>query len=53
MASDIALAAVLNQNERPVAVFSRALYGSELKHSSAEKEVSAIIEAVAAGNSFL
>ena len=29
-ASDIALAAVLNQNGKPVAFFSRTLHGSEL-----------------------
>ena len=45
-ASDIALAAVLNQNGRPVAFFSRTLQTSELKHPSIEKEACAIIEAV-------
>ena len=38
-ASDIALAAVLNQNGRPVAFFSRTLRGSELKRSSVEKKL--------------
>ena len=52
-ASDIALAAVLNQNGRPVAFFSRTLHGSELKHSSVEKEASAIIEAVRHWKHFL
>ena len=37
-ASEAALAATLNQNGRPVAFFSRTLWGSELKHASIEKE---------------
>ena len=45
-ASDFAIAATLTQNSRPVAFFSRMLSGSELQHSSVEKEASAIIEAV-------
>ena len=45
-ASDFALAATLNQNGRPVAFFSRTLHGSELRHSSVEKEAQAIVEAV-------
>ena len=45
-ASDIALAATLNQQGRPVAFWSRALQGSELKHASVEKEAQAIIEAI-------
>ena len=45
-ASDIALAAVLNQGGRPVAFYSRTLHGSELGHPSVEKEACAIIEAV-------
>ncbi|XP_065678751.1 uncharacterized protein LOC136093613 [Hydra vulgaris] len=45
-ASDIAIAAVLNQNGRPVAFFSRLLQKSELKHPSIEKEACTIIEAV-------
>lgn len=40
--SDIALAAILNQNGRPFAFFSRASFGSELKHLYIEKEASAI-----------
>ena len=37
-ASDVALAATLNQNGRPVAFFSRTLQGSELKHASMRKK---------------
>ena len=44
--SEFALAATLNQNNRPVAFFSRTLHGSELKHPAIEKEAAAIIEAV-------
>ena len=36
-ASEVALAATLNQNGKPVAFFSRTLQGSELKHASIEK----------------
>lgn len=52
-ASDVALAATLNQNGRPVAFFSRTLQGSELKHASVEKEAQAIIEAVRHWKHFL
>ena len=45
-ASDFAIAAVLNQSNRPVAFFSRSLQPSEIKHSSVEKEAQAIVEAV-------
>ncbi|GFO16016.1 retrovirus-related pol polyprotein from transposon 17.6 [Plakobranchus ocellatus] len=45
-ASDIAIAATLNQNGRPVAFFSRTLNQSERKHSSVEKEAYAIVEAL-------
>ena len=45
-ASDIAIAAVLNQNGRPVAFFSRTLQEAERRHSAVEKEAYAIIEAV-------
>lgn len=45
-ASDGAIAAVLTQLGRPVAFFSRSLSGSELKHSSVEKEAQAIVEAL-------
>ena len=37
-ASEVALAATLNQNGRPVSFFSRTISGSELKHASIEKE---------------
>ncbi|XP_046855910.1 uncharacterized protein LOC124449011 [Xenia sp. Carnegie-2017] len=37
-ASEFALSATLNQQGRPVAFFSRALNGSELKHSSVERK---------------
>lgn len=36
-ASEVALAATLNQNGRPVAFFSRTLQGSELKHVHRER----------------
>ena len=45
-ASDVALAATLNQDGRPVAFFSRSLRGSEMNQASIEKEAQAIIEAV-------
>ena len=44
-ASDIALAASLNQNGRPVAFFSRTLQKHEVKHPPIEKEAAAIVEA--------
>ena len=45
-ASEFALAAVLNQQGRPVAFFSRTLHKGEIKHSSVEKEAMAIVESV-------
>ena len=45
-ASDYAIAATLNQSGRPVAFVSRALTGSEQRHSSVEKEAYAIVEAL-------
>ena len=45
-ASDIAISASLNQNNRPVAFFSRTLNKSETKHSSIEKEAMAIVESI-------
>ena len=45
-ASEVAIAATLNQNGRPVAFFSRTLSGSERHHSSVEKEACAIVESV-------
>eukprot|EP00794_Sanderia_malayensis_P020739 gene20739-22770_t len=52
-ASDVALAATLSQDGRPVAFFSRSLQGSELKHASIEKEAQAIIEAIRHWRHFL
>ncbi|KAK3716724.1 hypothetical protein QZH41_000929 [Actinostola sp. cb2023] len=52
-ASDVALAATLNQKGRPVAFFSRTLQGSELKHASIEKEAQAIVEALRHWKHFL
>ena len=45
-ASDVAVSATLNQNQRPVAFMSRSLQGSELLYPAVEKEATAIIEAV-------
>lgn len=45
-ASDSALAAVLTQDGRPVAFYSRSLQGSERRHAAVEKEAQAIVEAV-------
>ena len=45
-ASDIAIAATLNQNGRPVAFFSRTLASNERHHSAVEKEAYAIVEAI-------
>ena len=45
-ASEVAVSATLNQNDRPVAFMSRSLSGSELAYPSIEKEATAIIEAV-------
>ena len=44
-ASDFALSATLNQNNRPIDFFSRILHKPKLNHSSVEKEASAFIEA--------
>ena len=52
-ASDVALAATLSQDGRPVAFFSRSLQGSELKHAAIEKEAQAIIEAIRHWRHFL
>ena len=51
--SEVALAATLNQNGKPVAFFSRTLQGSELKYASIEMEAQAIIEAVRHWRHFL
>lgn len=45
-ASDYAIGAVLTQNERPVAFFSRTLSTSETRHSAVEKEAYAIVESI-------
>ena len=52
-ASENAISATLNQNNRPVAFFSRMLSKSEFHHSSVEKEASAIVEAVRKWTHFL
>lgn len=52
-ASEHALAATLSQSGQPVAFFSRILSGSELKHSSVEKEAQAIVEALRKWRHFL
>ncbi len=44
-ASDVALSAVLHQNRRPIAFYSRTLQQHERKHSAIEKEAGAIVEA--------
>ena len=45
-ASDFAIAATLNQNDRPVAFHSRTLSACEQKHSAIEKEAYAVVEAL-------
>ena len=45
-ASDLAIAATLNQEGRPVAFFSRSLSRNEINHSSVEKEACSIVEAI-------
>ena len=52
-ASDVAIAATLNQKGRPVAFFSHALQESELKHSAIEKEAQAIFESIRHWRHFL
>ena len=52
-ASDVAIAATLNQNGRPVAFFSRTLSVSEKNHSTVEKEAQAIVEACRKWNHYL
>ena len=42
----VALAAVLNQNSRPVAFFFRTLQQTERRHPSVEKEACVIVEAI-------
>ena len=45
-ASDFAIAATFNQNDRPVAFHSRTLSASELKRSAVEKKAYAVVEAL-------
>ena len=45
-ASELAIAATLNQGGRPVAFFSRSLQKSELHHHPVDKEAYAIVEAL-------
>ena len=45
-ACDNAISATLNEQNRPVAFFSRMLNKNELMYSSIEKEAAAIVEAV-------
>ena len=45
-ASEIAIAATLNQKGHTVAFFSRTLQGSEIRHTFVEKEDQAIIETI-------
>ena len=45
-ASEVALAATLNQAGQPVPFFSRTLQGPEVRHPSVEKEAQAIIESI-------
>ena len=52
-ASHSALAGTLNQSGRPVAFFSRTLRGSEILHSSVEKEAQAIVESIRYWRHFL
>ena len=44
--SDFCIAATLNQKGRPVAFFSRTLNHNVIKHHPAEKEATAIVEAI-------
>ena len=44
--SDVAVSAVLQQNGRPVAFWSRTLNSNEKRYASVEKEAAAIVEAV-------
>ena len=45
-ASDVAISATLNQNNRPVAFWSRSVRRNKLTQSSVEKEAMAIVEAI-------
>nr|VZI48276.1 unnamed protein product [Spirometra erinaceieuropaei] len=52
-ASDVAIAATLNQNGRPVAFFSRSLSPNERHHSAIEKEAYAVVESIRKWKHFL
>ena len=52
-ASETAISASLNQKNKPVALFSRTLNVNKLRHSSIEKEATAIVEAIRKWSHFL
>ena len=52
-ASEIALSAVLQQNGRPVAFWSRMLSQSEKRYASVEKEAASIVESIRKWSHFL
>ncbi|XP_045518605.1 uncharacterized protein LOC123710627 [Pieris brassicae] len=52
-ASDHSIAAILTQNSRPVAFYSRTLNSSEQNHSAIEKEAYAIVESLKKWRHFL
>lgn len=52
-ASNNCIAATLNQENRPVAFYSRTLSPSETKHHAVEKEAAAIVEALRKWRHFL
>ena len=52
-ASEFAVSTTLNQNNKPVAFYSRTLSSSEMHHSNVEKEATAVVEAVRRWSHFL
>ncbi|BHF58188.1 hypothetical protein SprV_0100113800 [Sparganum proliferum] len=52
-ASDVAIAAILNQNGRPVAFFSRSLSPNKRHNSAIEKEAYAVVESIRKWKHFL
>ena len=52
-ASDVALSSVLQQDDRPVAFWSRTLAPNEKRYASVEKEAVAIVESVRKWSQFL
>ena len=52
-ASNVALSAVLHQNGRPVAFWSRTLTSNEKRYASIEKEAAAIVESIRKWSHFL